>query len=170
MIAQTIERRLQRDRQAFTLVELLVVITIITILASTALFTLYGVREDVRETRTRTVIAKINELIMEKWESYRTRAVPIRIPAGTNPRMAAAMRLNAIRELMRMELPDRVTDLRMVTVPPPPDLPFANNTLVGPVALDTRPPPGGLTSGELRPTRRGEKRGRCSTNSPSACT
>ena len=53
MIAQTIERRLQRDRQAFTLVELLVVITIITILASTALFAMYGVREDVRETRAR---------------------------------------------------------------------------------------------------------------------
>lgn len=137
MIAQTDERRLQRDRQAFTLVELLVVITIITILASTALFTLYGVREDVRETRTRTVIARVNEVIMEKWESYRMRAVPLRIPAGTPPRVAAAHRLNAIRELMRMELPDRVTDLR--TVVDTPNGAAASNTLVGPVVLNTAP-------------------------------
>jgi hypothetical protein len=53
---------------------------------------------------------------MEKWESYRTRALPIRIPAGTSPRVAAAMRLNAIRELMRMELPDRVTDVSTAPV------------------------------------------------------
>ena len=111
MIAHSIQRRLQRENRAFTLVELLVVIAIITVLASTALFTMFGVREDVRETRARAEVAKINELIMEKWESYRTRAIPIRIPAGTDPRTAAAMRLNAVRELMRMELPDRITDL-----------------------------------------------------------
>ncbi len=111
MIAQTIERRPERDRQAFTLVELLVVITIITILASTALFAMYGVREDVRETRTRAMVAKINELIMEKWESYRTRAIPVDLGAATDPRDAAGLRLNALRELMRMELPDRKSDL-----------------------------------------------------------
>ncbi|MHB0957647.1 MAG: type II secretion system protein [Pirellulaceae bacterium] len=111
MTAHPIQRRLQRDQRAFTLIELLVVIAIITLLASTAVFTMFGVREDVRETRARAAVAKINELIMEKWESYQTRAIPIRILPGTNPRMAAAMRLNAVRELMRMELPDRVTDL-----------------------------------------------------------
>ncbi|MHB9067080.1 MAG: type II secretion system protein [Pirellulaceae bacterium] len=111
MTAHPIQRRLQRDKRAFTLIELLVVIAIITLLASTAVFTMFGVREDVRETRARAAVAKINELIMEKWESYQTRAIPIRIPPGTEPRMAAAMRLNAVRELMRMELPDRVTDL-----------------------------------------------------------
>ncbi len=111
MSANANQHRLQRDCRAFTLVELLVVISIITLLASTALFTMFGVREDVRETRARAQVAKINELIMEKWESYQTRALPIRIPAGTDPRMAAAMRLNAVRELMRMELPDRMTDI-----------------------------------------------------------
>jgi prepilin-type N-terminal cleavage/methylation domain-containing protein len=110
MIAPTCELQ-RRPRPAFTLVELLVVITIITILASTAMFALYGVREDARERRARAQIAKLNELIMERWESYRTRAMPVSIPAGTHPRAAAARRLNALRELMRMELPDRVTDL-----------------------------------------------------------
>ncbi len=111
MTALSTGRRLQRGRPAFTLVELLVVIVIITILAATALFTLYGVREDARESRARAMVTKINERIMERWESYRTRALPIRIPAGTDPRPAAAIRLNAVRELMRMELPDRITDL-----------------------------------------------------------
>jgi len=111
MSAHANQQRLQRDCRAFTLVELLVVIAIITLLASTALFTMYGVREDVRNTRARAQVAKINELIMEKWEAYRTRTLPIRIPAGTDPRTAAAVRLNAVREMMRMELPDRMSDL-----------------------------------------------------------
>ncbi len=85
MIAHSIQRRLQRDCRAFTLVELLVVISIITLLASTALFTMYGVREDVRETRARAQVAKINELIMEKWESYRTRAIPDSDPGRHRP-------------------------------------------------------------------------------------
>jgi hypothetical protein len=95
------------------LAELLVVIAIIGILTSMALMTLYGVREDARDKRTRAIITKINEHVMRHWESYRTRAIPVRIPAGTDPRTAAALRLNAVRELMRMELPDRLTDLRL---------------------------------------------------------
>ncbi|MCU0959415.1 MAG: type II secretion system GspH family protein, partial [Pirellulaceae bacterium] len=91
MIVPTCELQ-RRPRPAFTLVELLVVITIITILASTAMFALYGVREDARERRARAQIAKLNELIMERWESYRTRAMPVSIPAGTHPRAAAARR------------------------------------------------------------------------------
>ncbi len=51
MIAHSSQRRLQRENRAFTLVELLVVIAIITVLASTAVFAMFGVREDVREKR-----------------------------------------------------------------------------------------------------------------------
>lgn len=110
------QSRLQRDqRQAFTLVELLVVISIITLLASTTLFTLLGVREDTKERRARAQIARINELIMHQWESYRTRAVPIP-PMGipqtqVELRDLRRWRLNALRELIRMELPDRKADL-----------------------------------------------------------
>ncbi len=107
----TAQSRLQRDRhQAFTLVELLVVISIITLIASMTLFTLYGVREDTKERRARSQVARVHELIMQQYESYRVRAVPMIDPAvlGMDPRFA---RLFAIRELMRMEMPDRKNDL-----------------------------------------------------------
>jgi hypothetical protein len=47
---------------------------------------------------------------MVRWESYRTRPVPVK----TNklpPEFAAKARLNALRQLMRMELPDRISDI-----------------------------------------------------------
>ena len=115
-------------RRSFTLVELLISITIITVLAATALFTLYGVMEQARVMRTRAQIARLNAIVMEKWDSYRTRALPISIPAGTtrNPTdptsrdsfaPIAWLRLVALRELMRMELPERITDLEDGTTP-----------------------------------------------------
>ena len=105
------KQRLQRGRAGFTLAELLVVIAIIGILTSMALMTLFGVREDAREKRTRAIITKINEHLMRHWEGYRTRAIPVKIPPRAEPRFAAARRLNAVRELMRMELPDRKTEM-----------------------------------------------------------
>src|SRR5690606_1599205 len=70
--------------------------------------------EEARAARTRAQIQKIHELLMIHWESYRTRPVPIRTSAAA-PQQAAQLRLLALRELMRMELPDRITD---VTDPP----------------------------------------------------
>jgi hypothetical protein len=40
-----------------------------------------------------------------------TRRVPIQIPAGTQPLLAARMRLEAIRDLMRLEMPDFYSDI-----------------------------------------------------------
>jgi prepilin-type N-terminal cleavage/methylation domain-containing protein len=113
------------SRGAFTLVELLVTILIITIMATMVLFALAGVTEQARVDRTKAQIAKINDLIMEKWESYQTRRVPIpyltliqdarRQDPGaqrnTDLRRVARDRLQALRELLRMELPDRITDV-----------------------------------------------------------
>ena len=95
---------------AFTLIELLVVIMIMGILASIATVAVMDAQQEARRARTRVQIQKIHELLMLRWESYRTRPVPVRT-SRVAPELAARVRLNAVRELMRMEMPDRITDV-----------------------------------------------------------
>ena len=54
-------------RAGFTLIELGTAMVIIGLLASAVLFAMYHVQEDAKKKRTRTVITKINELIMPEW-------------------------------------------------------------------------------------------------------
>jgi len=88
----------------FTLVELLITVSIIGIMATMVLVALNGARTTAKEYRTRATIAKIDAIIRDKWESYRTRVLNI-------TSSAPADLLNARRELMRLELPDRLTDI-----------------------------------------------------------
>ena len=122
-------------RPAFTLVEMTIVIMIIAILAAMAVPIFATAAQQARAHRTRAVIAKIDQFIGEKYESYRTRQVPIRInpSLNLNPRRIALFRLNAMRELMRMEMPDSQSDI----------LPYDNNTgttLLGEHAYLRAPP------------------------------
>lgn len=98
-------------RRAFTLVEMIIVVVIIGLLALIAVPVYMTALSQSKEHRTRAIVAKIDQIVGEKWEGYRTRQVPIKVPAGMSPQNAAAFRLNAIRELMRFELPDRVSDV-----------------------------------------------------------
>lgn len=98
-------------RRGFTLVELLIVITIIAIIAGMSMAALLSAAEEGRLARARAQVAKIDQIIGEKWNAYRFKQLPIRIPAGTAPQTAAVLRLNAMRELQRVELPDRRTDV-----------------------------------------------------------
>jgi prepilin-type N-terminal cleavage/methylation domain-containing protein len=98
-------------RPAFTLTELMIVISIMAILAGLGAAAMTGATNLAREHRAGTMITKIDQLIMERYEGYRTRTVPVKIAAGTPPRIVAMIRLNAIRDLMRMELPDRKSDV-----------------------------------------------------------
>ena len=112
-------------RRAFTLVELLVSITIIGILAGMAMAALQAAQQAAREASTRATIAKINQFIMAKYESYRNRRVPltqtqmnaIAIARGwvaDDPVTAIRrVRLNAIRDLMRLEMPDGWCDIML---------------------------------------------------------
>lgn len=97
-------------RRAFTLVELLFVMLILTVLVAMSFSALAGAAEQARVARTKTVIAKLDQLITEKYESYRTRRV--RTAANNDATISARNRLNVIRELMRMELPDRMSDVQ----------------------------------------------------------
>ena len=106
-------------RPGFTLVELLVVITILSILASMVMFAMASATESARVAKTKSTISKLNALIMAKYESYKTRRVPVDVKAvamykvytPANTRSWARARLDVIRELMRMEMPDGFTDI-----------------------------------------------------------
>jgi len=103
-------------RRAFTLVELLVAMMIIGILASMVLFAMAAAEESAKQAKTKSTITKLHNLLMPKYESYRTRRAPVNFvpPAGTPPlppRDAARVRLDALRELQRMEMPDRFSDI-----------------------------------------------------------
>lgn len=98
-------------RRGFTLVELLVAVSVIAILASLLLGALYVAQDAARAQKTRSTIAKLHTQLMARYEAYKTRRVPITVPAGTRPSIAAMCRLSALREIMRLELPDRGGDI-----------------------------------------------------------
>ena len=108
----------KRQRFAFTLVELLVTVSVIAILATLLLGALYSAQDTARAQKTRSTIAKLHTMMMTRWETYKTRRVPVDIAAVIgNPNdpaytyKAARLRLDALRELMRMEMPDRYSDI-----------------------------------------------------------
>ena len=135
-------------RPGFTLVELMVTITIIAILAGMLLGALYASAEAAERRRTQALIRKLHDQIAIRWESYETRRLPIdptkqTVPNGvfsgtpgafpeviennfatpgspTDAEAIAARTLLARRELMRMELPDHYSDFRNVALPTPP--------------------------------------------------
>lgn len=126
-------------RRAFTLVELLIVISILAILAGLSLAAISAVTRNAREARTKSVIGRIDSLIGEKWESYRTRSV--RAPAGSNPQSAAVARLASMRELQRLELPDRISDLCSIAELTELESTFQLTTInPGSIAMVTRAP------------------------------
>ena len=82
------------QRFAFTLVELLVTITVLAILASLLLGALFAAQDAARAQKTRSTIAKLHGLMMDRWESYRTRRLPIELPV--QPSKADEARLKTL--------------------------------------------------------------------------
>lgn len=112
--------------RGITLIELLITITIIAIISAAILGTASAAMEAGRRSRTRTTIEKINGLLMERWDSYANRRVDVspvilddietkfnngQITAVQRGQMIADARLLALRELMKMEMPDRWSDV-----------------------------------------------------------
>ena len=136
-------------RPCFTLVELLVAISIIGILASMVLFTLAGAQRDAKISKTKATIEKINSVLMERFEEYRYRSVKMSVPMsltrkdpGTgivalSPRIAATVRTVILKDIMRMEMPDRMSDLAYS----PTNVSFPIQTSSGPVTVDLNSAP-----------------------------
>lgn len=113
-------------RASFTLVELLTVIAIIGIMAGMVLYTLAGAQQDAYVARTRSTIQKINEIVLQRWEEFRYRAPKIKLPSDwlqpqslpnmngqprVSPIEGARLRMIVLRDVMRMEMPDRMSDV-----------------------------------------------------------
>lgn len=112
-----------RFRPSFTLIELLVAIGIMGVLIGMVLVSLAGAKTDTQISLTKKTIEKINSIILEEWEAFRYRAARIDIDPDMlrpqkssgqpllQPRAGARLRMTVLRDLMRMEMPDRLSDL-----------------------------------------------------------
>ena len=87
------------SRSAFTLIEMLVVIALLTTLMGIGMAGMRAADAFAKETRTKTTISKLNQFVMEKYASYQYRRVPGR---GTTRR-------DNLYSLMILEMPDHFT-------------------------------------------------------------
>lgn len=129
-IATTTNRRL--ERRGFTLVELLIVISVIAIISAIVLVALADARQSAKRGRTDTQVTRISELLLTRWEEYQSRQMPIQVNAGLSPADASYLRHRYMLDLMRMEMPDRVTDVL--------DGPTPSNVLLAPRNIPGAPP------------------------------
>jgi hypothetical protein len=91
-----------------------VVVVVIGMLMGIVLGALRKAQNAARLAHTKATIAKLDRILMARYEVYRTRRVPLSF-TGLSPLQAALLRMQAIRDLMRMEMPQRYND---VSTPP----------------------------------------------------
>jgi len=110
--------RTHSARGGFTLIELLVAITIVSTLAAMITVGMSTLRQQAQIRRCEQQVKKIDELLLVRFNELISKPLPIQFPSlGPNPTPAQiGFRKFQImvcrRELMRMELPDRITDVR----------------------------------------------------------
>ncbi len=93
-------------RFGFTLVELLVVISILTVLAALSLALIRGTIQQAQENRTKSLIASITQVLNDRWESYDVRILPYRINLDDRTGQQI-VRTDVLLELIRAEMPNR---------------------------------------------------------------
>ena len=103
---------------AFTLTELLVAISIAAMISAMSLTAMYSAQQSANEGRTRSIVTKVNELLLQQWADVETRRLayqPILSPRPPDPRfdpnLVPRQRLYYQRQLMRLEFPERKSDL-----------------------------------------------------------
>ena len=112
--------------QAFTLVELLVAISIIGVMSGMFLVAYRGAAQESNAQKTRTTIQKISEVLNSRMEEYSSYPLVLKMPSGFPlPSTAAPIsgaesktllleraRLLCLRELIAMEMPDHPDDIK----------------------------------------------------------
>jgi len=118
-------RRLQKHsaRAGFTLIELLLAVTIVSMLAAMITVGMSTLRRQAQIRRCEQQVKKIDELIQTRFNELINKPLPLQAPAlpqlSPNP---TPVELNLVtirkqqimtcrRELLRMEMPDRITDV-----------------------------------------------------------
>ena len=122
-----------QTRVGFTLVELLVVISIIGFMSGMFLVAYRGALQESTTLKTRGTIQKISEVLSARMDEYMSYPVAIRTPVGGGiPSMAIPLpisstagdttsvlreraRLLALRDIIRMEMPDHPDDIKFTT-------------------------------------------------------
>lgn len=117
-------------RRGFTLIELLIIIAIIAILSAIFLGALSSAQRLAQVTNTKSLIQKLHNAMMSRWDAYRSVRLPINAEGRGNNNTAdaanerasrfrqdvARRKMLATRELLRMEMPDRYEDLTFTPV------------------------------------------------------
>lgn len=108
----SVSKHLHRH-SAFTLTELLVAISIAAMLSAMTLTAMYSATQAANESRSRSIVNKVNELLLQQWAEVETRRLAYKV----NRDFATRQRLFYTRQLMRIEFPERKSDLLLPLQP-----------------------------------------------------
>ena len=100
-----------RHRSAFTLIELMLVISAIAVLTALGVRVLAEVEQDALHRRTQAQIARIEQVLHTKLEESWYRILPFRLDDSIDPDEAYLIQTAALEEILRVEFPTRRTDL-----------------------------------------------------------
>ena len=98
-------------RRGFTLVELLVAVSIILVLMGLTGGALSAARTSRKKQATQAIIARLDDVLRQQFASYVSRAVPASALAGSNK---SAARAAYLRRLASAEMPDSWADVRLI--------------------------------------------------------